>query len=126
MKTLPTIILVFAALAGIAATVLSAELPDLIIRGGRVVDGTGNPAVFADLAVADGRITAIGRISGDAKTMIDAKGLVVAPGFIDLHAHGQDDENYRIFAMDGVTTALELEVGVVTFPGSTPAAPARR
>jgi N-acyl-D-aspartate/D-glutamate deacylase len=44
--------------------------------------------------------------------VIDAKGLVVAPGFIDLHSHGQTDENYRFKAMDGVTTALELEVGV--------------
>ena len=43
--------------------------------------------------------------------MIDARGLVVSPGFIDLHQHGQDEENYRFKAMDGVTTALELEVG---------------
>src|SRR4029453_13730814 len=45
------------------------------------------------------------------RTFIDARGLVVSPGFIDLHQHGQDDENYRFKAMDGVTTALELEVG---------------
>lgn len=47
----------------------------------------------------------------DGRTRIDASGLVVAPGFIDLHRHGQDDENYRHAALDGVTTALELEVG---------------
>ena len=44
--------------------------------------------------------------------VVDVKGLVVAPGFIDLHSHGQDDENYRYKARDGVTTALEMEVGV--------------
>lgn len=48
--------------------------------------------------------------------MLDAKGLVVAPGFIDLHSHGQTPENYRYKAMDGVTTALEMEVGVSPVP----------
>ncbi|HKP68119.1 MAG TPA: amidohydrolase family protein, partial [Pyrinomonadaceae bacterium] len=46
------------------------------------------------------------------RTIIDVKGLVIAPGFIDLHSHGQDDENYRYKARDGVTTALEMEAGV--------------
>jgi hypothetical protein len=41
---------------------------------------------------------------------------VVTPGFIDLHAHGQDDENYRVYALDGVTTALEMEVGTADIP----------
>jgi len=60
-----------------------AETYDLIIRHGRVVDGTGNPAFFADVAVTNGRIAAIGVINGDAKQEVDAKGLIVAPGFID-------------------------------------------
>jgi N-acyl-D-amino-acid deacylase len=61
---------------------------DLIVAGGRIVDGTGNPWFEADLAIKDGRIAAIGKIepSRAAKT-IDAKGLIVAPGFIDVHAH---------------------------------------
>src|SRR5262245_60635352 len=64
-----------------------AETYDTIIRNGRVVDGSGNPAYFADVAVKDGRIAAIGKLGGKAKTEIDAKGLVVAPGFIDVHTH---------------------------------------
>src|SRR5438046_2059546 len=63
---------------------------DVIIRHGRVVDGSGNPAFFADVAVKDRRIAAIGRVAGEAKTEIDAKGLMVAPGFIDVHTHADD------------------------------------
>jgi N-acyl-D-aspartate/D-glutamate deacylase len=60
---------------------------DLVIRGGRIVDGTGEPSYVADLEVSDGRIGPIGRLSGGAGRVIDADGLVVAPGFIDLHTH---------------------------------------
>jgi N-acyl-D-aspartate/D-glutamate deacylase len=64
-----------------------------------------------NVGISGGAIKAItaGRLNG--RTVIDAKGLVVSPGFIDLHQHGQNDENYRFKVMDGVTTALELEVG---------------
>lgn len=67
-----------------------AEDPDLIIRGGRVIDGTGNPAYFADVAVRNGRITAIGRGLQGTGQALDAKGLVVAPGFIDVHTHAEN------------------------------------
>jgi N-acyl-D-aspartate/D-glutamate deacylase len=61
--------------------------PDLVIRGGRIVDGTGQPSYVADLEISDGRIGRLGPSSGGAGRVIDADGLVVAPGFIDLHTH---------------------------------------
>lgn len=60
---------------------------DLLVRGGRVVDGSGLPAYLADLAIKGGTIIATGRIKGSAPRTIDADGLVVAPGFIDHHTH---------------------------------------
>jgi N-acyl-D-amino-acid deacylase len=60
---------------------------DLILRNGRVVDGTGNPWYRGDVAVKDGRIAAVGRLEPDAVKVIDAEGLVISPGFIDTHSH---------------------------------------
>ena len=64
-----------------------AEPFDLLIRGGTLVDGSGEPARRGDLAVRDGRIAAMGEVSGDAERTIDAEGRVVAPGFVDIHTH---------------------------------------
>ena len=60
---------------------------DLVIRNGRVVDGSGMPAFNADIAVQDGRITRIGRVAEAGRREIDATAKVVAPGFIDPHTH---------------------------------------
>jgi N-acyl-D-amino-acid deacylase len=60
---------------------------DLLIKNGRVVDGSGGPSFHADVAVKDGKIVEIGKLSGPAGRTIDAAGLVVAPGFIDNHCH---------------------------------------
>ena len=90
---------------------------DIVITGGRVMDPESKLDAVRSIGIRGGKIVAIAAGPLKGKTMIDARGLVVAPGFIDLHAHGQDDANYRVFAMDGVTTALELEVGVADVPG---------
>jgi len=60
---------------------------DILIRGGTLLDGTGDPGVAADLAIEDGRIAGIGRIDGPARSVIDASGLAVVPGFIDIKTH---------------------------------------
>lgn len=86
---------------------------DLLIRGGRVIDPESGHDAVADVAITGGRITGVGRASGDAARTIDASGLVVAPGFVDLHAHGQSLPADRMQAFDGVTTTLELELGVL-------------
>ncbi|HEX5876178.1 MAG TPA: amidohydrolase family protein, partial [Pyrinomonadaceae bacterium] len=84
---------------------------DLVILNGRVVDPESNTDAIRNLGISQGTIKAITTRNLNGRTVVDARGLVVAPGFIDLHQHGQDEENYQFKAMDGVTTALELEVG---------------
>jgi N-acyl-D-aspartate/D-glutamate deacylase len=96
-----------------AKTTHSVEPYDLIIRGGRVMDPESGFDQICDVAVRGGRIVAIGSVSGEAARVVQAAGLVVAPGFIDLHAHGQSIPADRMQAFDGVTTALELELGVL-------------
>src|SRR5678816_1715747 len=85
---------------------------DIVLANGRVIDPESNTDAVRYVGIRNGKIAAVSTRPLRGRTMIDAKGLVVAPGFIDLHSHGQDDENYRYKARDGVTTALEMEVGV--------------
>jgi N-acyl-D-aspartate/D-glutamate deacylase len=89
----------------------SAPAYELVLANGRVIDPESKLDAVRYVAISGKRIAAISAKPLSGKTTIDAKGLVIAPGFIDLHSHGQDEENYRYKAMDGVTTALEMEVG---------------
>ena len=88
---------------------------DLLIRGGRVVDGTGTPARAADVGILDGRIVAIGALGGaTAATTIDARGQIVAPGFIDVHTHADELAQHPLaehFVRMGVTTVIAGNCG---------------
>jgi N-acyl-D-aspartate/D-glutamate deacylase len=90
----------------------SAQDYDLVIANGRVMDPASGLDAVRHVGVRAGKIAAVSATPLRGRETIDAKGLVIAPGFIDLHSHGQTPENYRFKARDGVTTALEMEVGV--------------
>jgi N-acyl-D-aspartate/D-glutamate deacylase len=90
----------------------SAQQFDLVLEGGRVMDPETGLDAIRNVAIGDGKIARISAGPLQAKRVLRATGLVVAPGFIDLHQHGQDLVSQRVKAFDGVTTALELEIGV--------------
>ena len=84
---------------------------DRVILGGHVMDPASQLDAVRNIGLTGGRIAVITTQAIRGRDTIDARGLVVAPGFIDLHAHGQTPETYRFYSLDGVTTALELELG---------------
>ena len=90
---------------------------DLVIEGGRVIDPESGLDAVRTIGVIGGGIAAITEDSLEGDRVIQATGLVVVPGFIDLHEHGQDEASYRMMVRDGVTTALELEVGTADVAG---------
>src|SRR5438105_10587321 len=88
---------------------LHAETYDLVLRGGRVIDGAGNPACFADLAIKNGQIAALGQIEGKGREEIHLHGLIVTPGFIDVHTHAEEIDQLPLaenFVRMGVTTVV--------------------
>jgi len=84
---------------------------DIVILNGRVIDPSSGLDEVRNLGIVDSKIQMITEKAISGRSLIDAKGLVISPGFIDIHQHGQDAENYRYKVMDGVTTVLELEMG---------------
>ena len=85
---------------------------DIVIQGGRVMDPETGLDAVRNVGIIGDRIARISSLPLQGEKVIDATGLIVAPGFIDLHQHGHDPHSYRLKALDGVTTALEMEVGV--------------
>ena len=97
---------------------------DLLIKNGKIMDGTGNPWFFGDVAIKDSKIEKVGFIDSSlAREVIDAKGLVVAPGFVDIHNHSDFvlplDERPKIlepFVRQGVTTIVTGNCGFSPAP----------
>jgi N-acyl-D-aspartate/D-glutamate deacylase len=99
----------------LCAMALGAQTPaqyDVVISGGRVMDPESGLDAVRNIGIRDGKIAAISERPLAGAATVQAAGRVVAPGFIDLHAHGQTNQENEYQAHDGVTTALELEVGV--------------
>src|ERR1700744_1316244 len=99
---------------------------DLLVKGGRIVDGSGAAAYSADLGLIDGKIAEIGRLSGQAFRTIDADGLLVSPGWVDIHCHYDGQVTWDPLLSPsfhhGVTTVLMGNCGV----GFAPAHPDKR
>ena len=96
----------------LAAMSASAQQYDIVLEGGRVMDPETNLDTIRNVGIRGGKIARISSEPLSGARVIHVAGLVVAPGFIDLHQHGQDLASGRVKAFDGVTTALEMEIGV--------------
>ena len=83
----------------------------IVLTGGRVIDPESGLDAVRNVGIRAGKIVALAENALDGDRVIDVNGLVVAPGFIDLHQHGQTEEAYALKVQDGVTSAFELERG---------------
>jgi len=104
-------LILFFCLLVFSANVLTAQQFDLVVEGGRVIDPETGLDGVRNVGIRDGTIVRVSAEALSGRRVVHAGGLVVAPGFIDLHQHGQDMASQRVKALDGVTTALELEIG---------------
>ncbi len=109
---MPIFALLLSMLLATAASAASAATYDLVIAGGRVMDPETGLDALRNVGISAGKVLRISAEPLAGARVLDAKGLVVAPGFIDLHQHGQDEASGRLKALDGVTTGLEMEIGV--------------
>ncbi|HMJ68869.1 MAG TPA: D-aminoacylase [Cyclobacteriaceae bacterium] len=105
----------FLALVLLVALATNAQQYDVLIKNGKIIDGSGNSWFYGDVAISNGKIVAVGRLTGTATKTIDAKGLIVAPGFIDVHTHIEGDD-LRVptaanFIYDGVTSVVTGNCG---------------
>ena len=109
---------------------MEAAGPDIVIHGGRIIDGTGNPWYVGDVAITDGRIVALGKIPGGiAKRVIEANGMVVAPGFIDMLGQSEtalliDNRSISKLAQ-GITSEITGEGGSIAPQNATTIAAAQ-
>jgi N-acyl-D-amino-acid deacylase len=98
---------------------------DVVLRGGHVIDGSGRAGIDADIAIARGRVVALGRNLRDSgRFELDVRGLVVAPGFVDIHSHGDgtlwQDPRAESIVRQGITTIIVGQDGFSRAPATSP------
>ena len=112
------VVIAVALISGVGAGLAADEDKyDVVIVNGRVMDPESGLDAVRNVGIRGGKIRAISTNPLRGNATLDANGLVVAPGFIDLHEHGQEPRNYQFQAHDGVTTSLELEAGTADVAG---------
>ena len=113
-KTIQTyaVSLIFALVAfAPQAKIITSEVFDTVIEGGRVMDPETNYDAVANIGIRQGKITRISTAHLKGNRRIDAKGLLVSPGFIDIHSHTPTRLGEHLNVLDGITTQLDLEAG---------------
>ena len=103
--------LIFFLFLALSTNAVFAQQYDVVLEGGRVMDPETDLDAVRNVGIRDGKILRISSEPLSGRRVVRAAGLVVAPGFIDLHQHAQDIDSQRVKALDGVTMALELEIG---------------
>ena len=109
MKLLPILLLLLSLSA-------NSQTADLLLKGGKIIDGSGNSWYYGDVAVKDGKIMRIGKLEDVlAHRLIDVTGLIIAPGFVDVHTHIEGNDlkvpTAGNFIFDGVTTVVTGNCG---------------